>query len=204
MHDIIEKYISQNNQEFERYNSWNHCYKAFEKIEDDNLLGLNLAFYLASWGGMYRGSSKLLSHDYLIHVKAVSIINEFQILRCTPNNEVSFEQIDTIGILIDQLSSYYQEFDITPTDTLISKIILGTLGCLPAFDRFFIDGGVKSQGQSFTTLKRKSLEGLFEFVEEKQDELVKIQKKHSKYPPKMKLVDMYFWQIGFDKKKGNR
>ena len=108
--------------------------------------------------------------------------------------------MESILNLIEELSSYYRNtHDVTPTDTLISKIILGTLGCLPAFDRFFIDG-VKEKEYSFKNLKNKSLEGLFAFVESNQIELKNIQKLHPKYPT-MKIVDMYFWQIGFEKGK---
>ena len=54
-----------------RYLSWEHCHKAFSQARghsacDTDYLSLHLAFYLASWG-MYRGSSFLLSKDYLIH-----------------------------------------------------------------------------------------------------------------------------------------
>jgi len=199
MKKIIEKYIRLNNQEFERYNSWNHCYEAFGKIEDYKLLSLHLGFYLASWG-MYRGSSKLLERDYLVHVDAVKIIKKYWFLRCDLEHEVALHNLKKILNLIEELSSYYKTtHDVTPTDTLISKIILGTLGCLPAFDRFFVDG-VKKQGNTFKTLKKKSLKGLFTFVESNQLELKNIQKLHPQYPI-MKIVDMYFWQIGFEKSK---
>ncbi|WP_298536796.1 hypothetical protein [uncultured Algibacter sp.] len=74
MKNTIEKYISLNNKQFGRYNSWNHCYKAFGNPKlDNNTLSLNLAFYLASWG-MYRGSSGLLQKDYKIHIGVVKKI----------------------------------------------------------------------------------------------------------------------------------
>jgi len=201
MHDIIKKYIAHNNQKFQRYNSWNHCYEAFEKIEDEQLLSLHLGFYLASWG-MYRGSSKLLERDYLVHVEAVKIIKKYWYLRCGSDSEVASINVESILKLIEELSFFYKtKHDVTPTNTLISKIILGTLGCLPAFDRFFIDG-VKEKEYSFKTLKKKSLECLFTFVKANLPELKTIQKLHPQYPI-MKIVDMYFWQIGFDKSKNN-
>ena len=194
---IIENYIVNNNQVHQRYNSWNHCYQAFSEVEDDKHLSLHLGFYLASWG-MYRGSSKLLERDYLVHVDAVKIIKKYFYLRCGSKKEISFSEIENITNLIEELSFYYKMTHyVTPTDTLISKIILGTLGCLPAFDRFFVDG-VKKQGNTFKTLKKKSLEGLFAFVADNQIELKNIQKLHPQYPI-MKIVDMYFWQIGFEK-----
>ena len=196
MEEVIVEYISNNNQKFQRYNSWNHCYNAFTTINDEKLLSLHLGFYLASWG-MYRGSSKLLERDYLVHVEAVKIIKKYKHLRCSLEQEVAIHDLKSILNLIDELSSYYKTtHNVTPTDTLISKIILGTLGCLPAFDRFFIDG-VKEKEYCFTTLKKKSLEGLFYFFEANQLELINIQKQYPQYPI-MKIVDMYFWQIGFE------
>ena len=53
METIIIEYISNNNQKFQRYNSWNHCFEAFGTLKDTKLLSLHLGFYLASWG-MYR------------------------------------------------------------------------------------------------------------------------------------------------------
>jgi len=195
---IIKKFIDLNSQEYERYNSWNHCYNAFSNEKDKKLLSLHLGFYLASWG-MYRGSSKLLQKDYLIHIEAVKIVKKYFYLRCDNGNKVDIEHLDDILSLICELSYYYQEkHNITATDTLISKIILGTLGCLPAFDRYFIEG-VKVYGYSFKTLKSKSLVELFSYVEN-DSELKSIQKKYSHYPM-MKIVDMYFWQIGFDLNK---
>lgn len=67
---------------FSRYKSWEYCHEIFnyyygkkEKITDEvyDLLALNLAFYLASWG-MYRGSSFLLQRDYKTHIGAVKEI----------------------------------------------------------------------------------------------------------------------------------
>ena len=134
----------------------------------------------------------------MVHVEAVEIIKNREDLRCNSKHDVCFGDVDSIRKLIKELSSHYMiEHGVTPTDTLISKIILGTLGCLPAFDRFFVDG-VKEQGYNFKSLKEKSLVHLFEFVNGNRDELVAIQKKHPQYPL-MKLVDMYFWQVGFKK-----
>lgn len=204
---VISRYIENNNQAFQRYNSWNHCYEAFGSQKERDLLSLHLGFYLASWG-MYRGSCGLLQKDYKIHNTAVEIIKDNWDLRCSNENEVTHSSIHKIIIVIEQLQNHYKSFvfetlkgtkkHINPTDTLISKILLGSLGCLPAFDRFFIDGVIE-QGQSFRTLKKKSLDSLFVYAE-KNIELNLLQKQYYEYP-KMKLLDMYFWQIGFDKNK---
>ena len=96
---------------------------------------------------------------------------------------------------------YYTSVSVTPTNTLISKIILGTLGCLPAFDRYFIEG-VKSENFRFISLNKKSIENLFIFLNDNHEELLDIQEKESKnsgvFYPKMKLLDMYFYNHGYN------
>jgi hypothetical protein len=95
--------------------------------------------------------------------------------------------------------------DISPTGTLISKILLGTYACVPAFDRYFVLG-LKEAGMTQSDFTLESLKELFEFIDRNIKELVESQKyinsyvKKDNYPgyPIMKIVDMYFWQIGFD------
>ena len=194
----ILKYLEENQIPFNRYNSWNHCYEAFGNIRDSKLLSLHLGFYLASWG-MYRGSSQLLQKDYLVHEGAVKIIDEFGDLRCSPKREVEAKDITRIITLIFELRNHYSIIlGVQPSDTLISKVILGTLGCLPAFDRYFCDG-VKKENLVFRSITKKSLENLFSYMEEKKEELSRIQSQHAEiYYPNMKLIDTYFWQIGYE------
>ncbi|WP_336093418.1 hypothetical protein [Leeuwenhoekiella sp. CH_XMU1409-2] len=199
MIEIIDKYLKENNKEFQRYNSWNHCYKAFGDLSKSNdELALHLGFYLASWG-MYRDSSQLLQKDYTVHLQMVEVIRAFQDLRCTTKFEVSINDLDRIIALIQATKEVYGSIGVTATNTLVTKIILGTLGCLPAYDRFFI-AGLKQCKEPFTTLSKTSLTKLLGYVEQHKQELesIKREKKLQGYPL-MKLVDMYFWQIGYEK-----
>ena len=82
------------------------------------------------------------------------------------------------------------------TDTLITKILLGTLGCIPAYDRFFINGIRQFDGLSYSTLNETNFRKLLNWCDENKDEIQEISEK-IKYPP-MKIVDMYFWQLGYD------
>jgi len=198
LEEIIEAYIKENNKPTQRYNSWNHCYKAFNDLsKSDEELALHLGFYLASWG-MYRGSSQLLQKDYTVHLKMVEVIRLFQDLRCIMEYEASVKDLDRIIALIQATKVVYKSFNVSPTNTLVTKIILGTLGCLPAYDRFFI-AGIKQCKEPFTTLSKTSLTKLLGYVEQHKQELqtIKQEKKLQGYPL-MKLVDMYFWQIGYE------
>lgn len=193
-----------------RYDSWKHCYNTFSNInQDDDILALHLGFYLASWG-MYRGSAALLQKSYKVHLGAVTIIRDFYHLRCDELNEVSIVQKNDILELNKQLFKHYNSFTYfnnknvlksrKPTDTLISKIILGTLGCSPAFDRYFNDG-VKKYNFSFTSFSNKNFDEIFDFVEKYKPELLKLQSElkssQGLHYPLLKLVDIYFWHEGF-------
>ena len=200
----IEAYIQKNNQKTQRYNSWNHCYKAFGDLsKSDDELALHLGFYLASWG-MYRGSSQLLQKDYTVHLNMVEVIRAFQDLRCTAESEVSIKNLDRVIALIQATKEVYRCIGVTATNTLVTKIILGTLGCLPAYDRFFI-AGLKQCKEPFTTLSKSSLTKLLSYVKEHKQKLenIKLEKNLEGYPL-MKLVDIYFWQIGYEESNFNK
>lgn len=210
----IDDYLKQTNSDPEhRFTSWNHCFYAFQTENDTDILALHLAFYLASWG-MYRGSGSLLQKNYKVHVGAVAIIKKYQHLQCKHNEfDVSEGHIDDIIKLKNELKEYYQKqfyikegekLLISPTDTLLSKIILGTLGCLPALDRYFIEG-LKKHNISMPKITIKGLEQLFMFIEENNIEIEEIRKeylsKSNVYYPTMKIVDMFFWQRGIRKEE---
>ena len=198
--------------EFHRYKSWEVCNDAFNNHPQTDTHTLHLAFYLASWG-MYRGSSGLLQKNHLVHEETVrQILQNKQHINCNFKKEISREQISEILQFKELLSIIYSEIKykrgnesekpITPTDTLISKIMLGTLACVPAYDRYFIDG-LKYKGFRFFTFNSNSLNELFDFIDDNlteikecKDYLLNGTKKHYTI---MKIVDMYFWQLGYEK-----
>lgn len=214
INDIIEKYLSGiTTDEFHRYKSWDNCFQAFNRSNQNEAQILELAFYLASWG-MYRGSSGLLQKNHLIHKGAVDIIisTNVQKLRCNQSMEVSRENINAILEVKNQLDKHYSSIyftkgggkpkPISPTDTLLSKIMLGTLGCVPAYDRYFIEG-LREVKMKHTGFSSDSLAELFNFIDDNKNEIEQLQNliktKTQKHYPLMKILDMYFWQIGYDK-----
>ena len=214
----IESYVAQiNSDPNDRLRSWEHCYKSFHdargcKTADQDYLSLMLAFYLASWG-MYRGSSFLLQKDYKIHRPVVEEILKPQYdslfgIECIKLRET--EQQKQLQSLCSNMSEYYDGIRKTVksndvknklSDTLITKVLMGTLGCVPAYDRFFVEG-VKSQGVTIGNYSIKSLLNLVDFYESNTEHLENCRKNLFAYDlqyPQMKLIDMGFWQIGFDK-----
>ena len=189
-----------------RYRSWEHCFIAFGNSSlSIDTLNLHLAFYLASWG-MYRGSSGLLWKDYTIHSNAVGIIQKYSGLRITPKN--LYPKVSLIFDCITDLKNYYSGVSyfnnkslqkITATDTLLTKIMLGVFGVIPAFDRYFLSGANAILG--FSSFNQQNLSLLYGFAKEHEKEIKSCQEyilvnSNFWYPP-MKILDMYFWQVGF-------
>lgn len=210
----IEKYLNGiKTDKFHRYKSWDNCHKSFSVSTQTDIHILELAFYLASWG-MYRGSSGLLQKNHFIHKGAVDILfsNEGQKLKCNSMNESAKSNIKDILNLKDKLANHYKSIEfikgadkpkpISPTDTLLSKILLGTLGCVPAYDRYFIDG-LKEKKIKNTTFNETSIYELFDFIDKNKTEIDNVQKliltQTNQHYPIMKILDMYFWQTGYDK-----
>ena len=199
-----------------RYRSWEHCYSHFIKAReskeiDYDYLSLQLAFYLASWG-MYRGSSFLLQKDYRVHVTVVKeLLNKkydaLAGIECAAFKEESNQKLlQDINSFLEQ---YYdkirhevkeQELKNQLSFTLITKILMGTLGCVPAYDRYFISG-IKNQKVATGNYNIKSIMQLVNFYEKNADRLEPIREKmevEGMPYPQMKMIDMGFWQVGFD------
>lgn len=194
-----------------RYKSWEHCFSTFQHAseQDIDFLCLHLGFYLASWG-MYRGSSFLLSKDYLIHRKAVKeIVDNIELLNIDMTkitNPVKEQIIHLHNRIKDSyncvnIKNSGSDSDIRVTDTLSTKILLGTVGCIPAYDRFFIKG-MRSKGIKYSSVNLKNIQSLIDYYQDHQEVFDSLQKKISEKRkivyPIMKILDMHFWQIGFN------
>lgn len=199
-----------------RYRSWEYCYSHFIKARgskdvDYDYLSLQLAFYLASWG-MYRGSSFLLQKDYKIHIPVVKelLSEKYDTLagiECSDlRNESNQKLLQDINSFLEQ---YYDKIrrEVKEQDlknklsfTLITKILMGTLGCVPAYDRYFI-AGIKNKKVATGNYNIKSIMQLVDFYEKNADQLEYAREKmeiEGLLYPQMKMIDMGFWQIGFD------
>lgn len=184
-----------------RERSWEHCYRYFHNLGPKGIAAnrdcaaLQLGFYLASWG-MYRGSSFLLQYAYTVHKAVIDQL-------ATPELSVLWDQelgtgendaliVPLIFKAINALWDAYKPFG-NPTDTLITKVLLGTLGCLPACDRFFIDG-FKSSGLAYSYLNLSFVMRVLKFCRENltvlREEQDSIEQAIGIRYPCMKIVDM--------------
>ena len=212
---VVKFHCQLQNDKHHRYLSWEHCYSYFIQKEIDIEIDkacLHLFVYLASWG-MYRGSSFLLWKDYLIHREVVKYLITKKHLQGTDLKKINDEYINEIIQVCEWIKKWYldnsgningenKKFGVT--DTLVTKIVLGTLGCTPAYDRYFVEGLKEEK----INLLKPSFDGIKELVlfykrnlNEFNSACSKIDSNYKIIYPPMKILDMYFWQIGFDKNK---
>ena len=141
-----------------RFRSWGHCYRYFRRRRTLRGKGdldggaLHLGFFLASWG-MYRGSAFLLWKDYRIHRLAVREVlrpryDALLALRPGRARQASEAARLILGLVEAVRNSYCDQVErvngrrcaVEVTDTLASKILLSTLGCVPAYDAYVVRG----------------------------------------------------------------
>ena len=202
-----------------RYRSWEYCYKIFNDAHksnnvDDNFIDylcLHLSFYLASWG-MYRGSSFLLQRDYKVHKEAIKVILEkkyYSLWGINVNEYLLKDNQDKLNDIVIRLKNIYNEIRLRVketipqndvSDTLITKILMGTFGCVPAYDRYFI-AGIRNEKAATGIFNINSVLDLVDFYnshyykfENARNQMKVFDMKY----PQMKILDSCFWQIGFD------
>jgi len=189
-----------------RSHSWQHCHTFFQnagqaglRVQRDHA-ALHLGFYLASWG-MYRGSSFLIKHSYTVHREIIDLLTTPESAPLWDNDVVledNAQRIHTIIEVTNAIKRTYHRFG-KASDTLVTKILLGTTGCMPACDRYFI-AGFKDAGFKYSSVNQQFIEHVFRFCEDNKAELRgeqdRILREHQAYYPIMKLVDMYFNERG--------
>lgn len=142
-----------------RFTSFDYCYNHFQShrhnppglaiTENLERSCLHLGFYLASWG-MYRGSSTLLKRS-LAYLRPV--VEELASLRPSVwDVDANAYTSGSIGAILDAADRIRGAFPRAVTDTLVTKILLGTLGSVPALDSYFVRGfGVRTLSASSLT-----------------------------------------------------
>lgn len=156
---------------------------------------------------MYRGSGFLLQHSYTIHLKVVECLGSPSFSPLWANdfgsNPKDSELMPIVFAAIKAIKDAYSEVG-KPTDTLVTKILLGTFGCLPACDRYFIDGFKRSRLQ-YSSVNAEFVRRVLKVCDDNsralRSEQLRIESVTGIHYPMMKLVDMYFWQIGYDHRK---
>ncbi len=215
--EILNAFNEITNDPNHRYKSWEHCYTYFKNNrflnnKDIDVFALHLFAYLSSWG-MLRGSSFLLQKDYKFHREIVEIIlnSKYDILQDIDLATIDNKKIDLILEIGDEIRKSYRvrtylvngvkDANKEATDTLVTKILLGTLCCSPAYDRFFIDG-LKLKGIPNLRLTKKAFLAQKDFYNNHLKDFTDTQKEINKLAgikyPSMKIFDMYLWELGYE------
>lgn len=195
-----------------RYLSWEHCHTAFKenlRAKDDvtiDYLCLHLAWYLASWG-MLRNSF-LMQKDYRIHEAVVWLVlqPEWAELWDIPAEKLAQEWYASriMKLCEDITVAYVDSGGGVPTETLLTKILLGTIGCAPAYDRYF-KAALSLTGAAPQRCNSKSLVELGKLYLNRRDEFEKLRSHCSERVeyPVAKVIDMCFFEYGLQMDGGN-
>lgn len=194
----------------ERYSSFDFCYNYFysfykrnklkELADEKNLQMscLQLGFYLASWG-MMRGRSFLLEKSVRNYEPLIITISETNSKLWEIDADKYNEE--NIKSLLDSKEKITKAFgkENNPSDTLVTKIMLGVFANIPAYDRYF------RKSLKLYSFNEKSLIKIKTFYEENKKTLdsfkihtfdfLTFQKTDIIYT-KAKLIDMYGFMYG--------
>lgn len=197
----------------DRYASFDYCFNYFQRHRHDPraLLGESLefscnqlGFYLASWG-MLRGSTFLLGRSVKHFIPLIELIAS------APKElwELDVHKYDSAGLSLLMDWAARIRVALRPeggrpnegvaSDILVTKVLLGVFGCVPAFDTYFRKGfGVStfSKGSlrrvgTFYTSHADEIEGLrqptLDFDTGRQSEILYT---------RAKVIDMGFFVAG--------
>jgi hypothetical protein len=201
--------------------SWDHAWEhwnSFSEVPegDETLAALHLAFYLASWG-MYRGSSDLLYRDFKVLIPTVHFLKkeaaESEWEDCMfsetdiPKLAAQLKNLgDSLGNTLKEKLARPDKEEVNVSDTLRSKILLNTLGCVPAFDtevkgalRDILGRGYPTGNNAFDAQRLKPTISLARanaaLIKQGQ---VFLENETGKKYPLTKVLDLYLWHHGFD------
>lgn len=208
---VIEDFKSKSKPD-DRFTSFDYCYNYFRTTNDLNKdvekSCLVLGFYLASWG-MFRGSSFLLQHSVKHLQRTIEYINTLDKTFWTIDvDNYTEENIETIINIYKEIRERLILKGNTDL-TLITKVLLGVFGFIPAFDSYFCDTfRVISNGQcGFRRVNKISLGFIHNFYQENKQSIDNLSAKtfttdfltegktNINYP-RAKIIDMYGFFAG--------
>jgi len=166
---------------------------------------------------MYRGSSFLLQKDYKVLVPIVEEVLKPEYdclfgLACADLRESEIQ--DRLENLNKYIAKHFEpirdevagrEVPTPVSPVLITKILMGTLGCVPAYDRFFQDGVAtyKVTTQEYSLESVRKLADFYEAHNDRLEEARRGMRTDDLIYPQMKVLDMGFWQVGFERDAGD-
>ena len=147
-----------------RGHAWQQCYGYFSSTDasDPDMDCLNLVAYLGCFG-MYVRGSWMLQQSMVIHKEPLIIMRNSQYGPLRDMTRFDDETGMLFDILYDEIEMSYlrvrNEYDTKNlmSPILMTKIIHGVFGCIPAFDTFVV-AGLKLSNISTSLLKTRRQE----------------------------------------------
>lgn len=208
----IDKFIKLRNSNTHRYASFDICFYYFQTNRENiatanniEMSCLQLWSYLSSWG-MLRGSSKLLQKSPAALKPLVEHIAQSQVWDIDVDN-YNDENIEKLLKEYHEIEEILNAMDVKPTLTLVTKIMLGVYGNIPAYDTYFTETfRNESAESSFRRVNKKSLEVIRKFYERNKscfNQQIKVIDFNNNPTEliytKAKLIDMYGFEKGITK-----
>ena len=200
-----------------RYSSFDYCYNHFYKINSERASRdlekscAILGFYLASWG-MFRGSSFLLQKSYKYFIPLIKYISEIEssVWDYQPTDYLIEDERNRIIEIYERIKEKVIEGG-NQSKTLVTKIMLGTIGVIPAYDEYFCKAfkEIDPTKSKFSVFNKDSLIILGNFYVNNKKEIddLSTRIKTKKFEdasgylqyPKAKIIDMYGFAKGMKK-----
>ena len=195
-----------------RYASFDYCFNYFQGFKDKKEIShknniqnscLHLGFYLASWGMFH--NSFLLQKSIKFYEPLVEYIskkeNDFWEIDVSNYTDTNLKKLINCGKDIKKMLG-----DKGVTDTLVTKIMLGVFGNVPAFDSYF------RLGSNMGTFNEHSLEQIKKFYDKNQKIIFSKAKEIKTFEyhggeagnmsyTKAKIIDMIFFIGGYKNAK---
>ncbi|HXQ72767.1 MAG TPA: hypothetical protein VN844_19875 [Pyrinomonadaceae bacterium] len=196
-----------------RYTSSDYCFNYFQAYRDADTISqisspnnlelscVQLGFYLASWG-MLRASSTLLQKSMKHYVPVIrTIASTRPELWKIDSHDYTDSNIASLTQIAERLRSSLHD---GASDILITKIMLGVFGCVPAFDNYFCSG--------FRTwsMSSKALRRIGSYYKENSEIIDNYRvptidfstgKPTKRKYTRAKVIDMIFWIKGLSEAK---
>ena len=168
---------------------------------------MTLGFYLASWG-MLRGSSFLLGKSAKYYVPLIEYVAGLDEKIWEIDADTLRDNISDVLAIYGQIKSLTVKGNNSHL-TLVTKIMLGVFGFIPAYDLYFCNTFRKIFGEShgFRSVNKRSLGAICDFYEDNKTEIdfaaaslftrdfLTGQLTAHNYP-KSKIIDMYGFTAG--------
>lgn len=208
---VFNTYRYKSNPE-DRFTSYDYCYNYFKTnnnlSKDMEKSCYVLGFYLASWG-MYRGSSFLLDKSVKHFENTINYLSDLD--KSKWDIDVDNYSNDNMKIILELYNNIKAKliYDDNSDLTLVTKILLGVFGFVPAFDMNFKSSFKKifNNECGFSTFNIKALESIKQFYEANKESIDKLSsntfttdfttsKKTKIIYKKAKIIDVYGFITG--------